>query len=181
MVDFVSVPVTSGFTTAASITIASKQLSNLLGCHQASNNATISLPGILSTYAKLVLNIGNAHWPDALLGCTCLGILLAMRALPNMTFVKTKTGKYGPKVAWLLSISRNALVVLICTTFAYCLDTGLTLTGDIETGLPPITIPNYGMDQDFGALLQDIGPLIFTLPLVNILIQMSVAKSFCKY
>ena len=127
------------------------------------------------------MNIPSLQWPDALVGCLCLITLLFMKSLPNLKFVKTNSGRYGPKIAWFLSISRNAIVVLFCTTIAYCIETPLRLTGNIETGLPPLSLPNYGLEGDLTEIMATLGPIIFTLPLVNILIQVSVAKSFCKY
>ena len=81
MVDFVSMPVISGFTTAASFTIISKQIRNLIGI-----NVTVAAaphwPGLIPTYVELALNGSTIRWTDTTLSLSCIFILLALKVRP---------------------------------------------------------------------------------------------------
>lgn len=78
MVDFFSMPVISGFSTAASFTIISKQIPNLIGI-----NTTLAAaphwPGLTPTYVELALNWPTIKWTDSTLGLSCIFILLALK------------------------------------------------------------------------------------------------------
>lgn len=167
LINFISAPVTSAFTTAASLTIASKQLKNLLGVNVTQNS---NLPGLLSTYEDIFSCIHQIHWPDAVMGLSALVSIIGLRYLPLK-------GRFKP--FRFVSILRNALVVLVCTMIAWCFETPLTLTGNIPIGMPGFSLPFYGLHyNDLWSLLASLGPTLFTLPLVNVLCHIAVAKSF---
>ena len=131
-----SVPVISGFTSAASITIASSQLKHLVGVNITSTSW--SSGGVLSTYVNLSKNSSNICWADAVLGVTCLSLLILMKQLPTIKSVNNKIGRKSQKLLSCLSISRNAIVALFSTVLAYFLDRSalnLSLTGDIPSGM----------------------------------------------
>jgi sodium-independent sulfate anion transporter 11 len=195
----VSLPVISGFTSAASITIASSQLKHLLGVNMTSASRT---GGVLSTYVNLSKNSSNVSWADAVLGITCLSLLILMKQLPKIKSVNNKIGRKSQTLLSCLSISRNAIVALFSTVLAYFLDrSALNLTGDIPSGMiftflpliqtlmkyyfypgmPTITLPPYGLEGDFWQRISQLGSLLFTLPLVNIFVHVAVAKAFCNY
>lgn len=195
-----SVPVISGFTSAASITIASSQLKHLVGVNITS--ASWSSGGVLSTYVNLSKNSSNICWADAVLGVTCLSLLILMKQLPTIKSVNNKIGRKSQKLLSCLSISRNAIVALFSTVLAYFLDrSALNLTGDIPSGMfftflafiqtlmkyyfypgmPTITLPPYGLEGDLWQRISQLGSLLFTLPLVNIVVHVAVAKAFCNY
>ena len=195
-----SVPVISGFTSAASITIASSQLKYLVGVNI--TNASWTSGGVLSTYVNLNKNGSNICWADAVLGVTCLSLLIVMKQLPTIKSVNNKIGRKSQKLLSCLSVSRNAIVALFSTVLAYFLDrSALNLTGDIPSGMiftflafiqtlmkyyfypgmPTITLPPYGLEGDFWQRISQLGSLLFTLPLVNIVVHVAVAKAFCNY
>lgn len=70
--DFVSVPVVSGFTSAAAIIIASAQVKNLLGLK-------FNAEGFVEIWSNIYKQIGYTQKWDALLSFCCCVILLAMR------------------------------------------------------------------------------------------------------
>ncbi len=175
LLDFVSTPVISGFTTAASITIASSQLKNLLGIN-VTEKASDWWPGILHTYANIGLNLPSWNWSDALLGFTCMLILIGLRSLQNPLAID---GNFG-KVLRLFIGSRNVIVVLSATIFAFTVETPLSLTGQIETGLPSISLPLYGLTNDFWSHIKSLGSVIISLPLISALSHVAVAKSFSR-
>jgi MFS superfamily sulfate permease-like transporter len=71
-VDFISVPVTVGFTSATSVIIACSQLKGLLGLKFEAN-------GFLDTVNKVWNHIPKTRPWDATLGFTCIIVLLLLR------------------------------------------------------------------------------------------------------
>ena len=76
VIDFLSVPVIAGFTSAAAITIAFSQVKSLFGLEILHH---VHLEGILGTWAEIVENFDTHRPADAALGFTCILILLLMR------------------------------------------------------------------------------------------------------
>lgn len=72
MVDFISMPVTSGFTSATSIIIIVSQLQGLLGLRFKAHDVTENL-------IKIFKNIRNVRFPDLALGCCCIAFLLCFK------------------------------------------------------------------------------------------------------
>lgn len=72
LVDFISIPVTVGFTSATSVIIACSQLKGLLGLSFKSN-------GFLDTVNKVWTHIPKTRPWDATLGFTCIIVLLLLR------------------------------------------------------------------------------------------------------
>lgn len=185
LIDFISIPVTVGFTSATSVIIAASQLKGLLGLKFQSEN-------FVETLKLVVQNIGNTRWPDALLGFTCIFILLAMRKLKD---VKMK----GPdllkvkrieKTLWLLSTSRNALVVLFCTIVAYVMQehgsgAPFQLTGNVRSGLPEISLPPFHTEignktYTFIEMCSELGSSIVLVPMIGVLGNVALAKAFAS-
>ena len=78
LIDFISVPVIAGFTSAAAITIASGQIKGLLGVYQKHHwNETHA--GVVDDYGEIFANIETVRLNDAVLGVSCAAVLLAMR------------------------------------------------------------------------------------------------------
>lgn len=70
---FISIPVTAGFTSAAAITIASGQLKSLLGIKSGSSNEFID------SWINLVEHIDQVQLWDTLLGIFMIALLLALK------------------------------------------------------------------------------------------------------
>ena len=85
LIDFISMPVIAGFTSAAAITIASGQIKGLLGIYTLpeNQNHTETHAGIVDDYYLIFDNIETVRWQDATLGIICAIILLAMRVSIN--------------------------------------------------------------------------------------------------
>ena len=81
LIDFISMPVIAGFTSAAAITIASGQIKGLLGIYTLpeNQNHTETHAGVVDDYYLIFDNIETVRWQDATLGIICAIILLAMR------------------------------------------------------------------------------------------------------
>ena len=144
VVNFISIPVVSGFTTSATIIIAFSQIKDLLG-----------LENIPRQFAKNVYytfkNIGHTRKWDITLGLICILFLVTLRKIGRLQWVKQKDPsdskwiKAAKKTLWLISISRNALIVLIAgivsSSFHKHGHTDIfTLPKHIDPGLPPIQV-----------------------------------------
>lgn len=73
LIDFISIPVTVGFTSATSVIIAVSQVKGLLGLKFDSNGSFLD---VLKNVSK---HIHETHLPDLYLGFSCIFVLLALR------------------------------------------------------------------------------------------------------
>lgn len=78
LVDFISVPVTSAFTSATSIIIIGAQLKNLVGISYSSK-------GFADSIFELFLKIDESQFWDAMLGLGCCVFLLALRVSTSVS------------------------------------------------------------------------------------------------
>lgn len=72
LVQFISIPVTAGFTSAAAITIASSQIKSLLGLKGSSND-------FIDAWINVFKNIKDTQLWDTLLGFGTIFLLLGLR------------------------------------------------------------------------------------------------------
>ena len=82
LIDFISVPVIAGFTSAAAITIASSQVKSLLGLTILEKSHLHHL-GIIPSWVDVFTNIKTCRWQDATLGLVSCAVLLSLRV--NLT------------------------------------------------------------------------------------------------
>ncbi|XP_063240339.1 sodium-independent sulfate anion transporter-like isoform X2 [Bacillus rossius redtenbacheri] len=187
LVDFISVPVTSGFTTATSLIIIAAQLKGLLGLQglKASN--------FVDNLLKVGARLGETRLWDAVLGGACIAVLLAIRKMkdlhigPKDISCQTRTMQILNKCIWFFTISRNATVVLICSVIAFKLSSnGITpflLSGRIQSGLPPLGPPSFSARSgnstySFVQMCEQLGSGIAVVPLVSVLANVAIAKAF---
>ncbi|XP_055632192.1 sodium-independent sulfate anion transporter-like isoform X2 [Toxorhynchites rutilus septentrionalis] len=175
LVQFISMPVTAGFTTAAAITIGSGQVKSLLGLPGKSNE-------FLESWINVFENIQQTRPWDTVLGVGTIVILLLMMQLKNLRGRWKTTGKY-------VSLSRNAVVVIGGTILAYCLSTDGTapflLTGNVTSRLPPVQPPPFStvvnnQTYEFLDMVSELGTSLFAIPLIAILEIIAIAKAFSK-
>jgi len=138
VIDFISVPVIAGFTSAAAITIASGQVKSIFGLTLVDK---VHKEGIVWTWRNIVVNFHTIRVNDTVLGIFCVILLLLMRAMKNNTWFDTpddmssatrcqtvctsmspKMRMVLSKTIWVLSTARNAVVVIICALIAYGFD-----------------------------------------------------------
>jgi len=72
LVDFISMPVTVGFTSATSLIVATSQLKGLMGLKFASS-------GFADNLLKVIQHIGETRTWDLVLGLSCIVTLLSLR------------------------------------------------------------------------------------------------------
>ncbi|KAJ8730050.1 hypothetical protein PYW07_017088 [Mythimna separata] len=181
LIDFISVPVTVGFTSATSVIIAVSQLKGLLGLQFKSG-------AFLDTLKKVITNIPNARIADSSLGISCIVILLVMRKIKDISLPPSQKGL--KKTLWLLSTSRNAIVVIGCSLAAFLFEKYSTqpfkLTGTVKDGLPSLRLPPFstvledGREVGFMEMCSDLGSSIFIVPVIAVLGNVAIAKAFAS-
>ncbi|KAJ0177503.1 hypothetical protein K1T71_007512 [Dendrolimus kikuchii] len=192
LIDFISGPVSVGFTSAAAIIIATTQIKDILG---------LSFPGgkFLQVWTGLYEHIGETRLWDSVLGITCIVVLLLLRKVKDIKVLPEEDLSAVTKVSrirvatsqalWFLSTTRNILVVLVCAALAYYFDTRqqapFVLTGDVKPGLPQISAPPFSATvgnhtYTFVEMASTLGSAIFVVPLLSILENIALAKVFSE-
>uniref|UniRef100_A0A1I8N9R7 STAS domain-containing protein n=1 Tax=Musca domestica TaxID=7370 RepID=A0A1I8N9R7_MUSDO len=176
LVRFISVPVTTAFTTAAAITIGSGQINNLFGIKSPSNE-------FLESWENFFTHIKEARLNDSLLGVITLVVLLLLRKVKDLPCGYKVLTKY-------ISLSRNALAVIIGIVLCYCLKDGDKLpfraSGEITKGIPDFKLPPFstpgenGTTLGFGDMVSNLGASLASIPLISILESIAIAKAFSK-
>jgi len=153
LVNFLSHPVLSGFTSAAAIIIGTSQLKSLLG---------INLPGGKDVFVILyaaMTQIGETHLLTAAIGIGSIIIIQVLRA-------------------WKRSFPSALVVVAIGTavTALWGLDaSGVKIVGEIPGGLPSFSSPAFSIDD-----LMVLVPIIMVISLVGYMESIAVAKSIAN-
>ncbi|XP_049799026.1 sodium-independent sulfate anion transporter-like [Schistocerca nitens] len=182
LVEFVSVPVVTGFTSAAALIIACSQVKGLLGLSIKGHN-------FADTVVAVFENIGSTRLWDAILSLFCITALLTLRKLKDLKFKDTSslTVRIISKFIWCISTWRNAVIVIISTAVAYYVSENekipFILTGRIEPGLPTVTPPPFSTSFDnktlsFGDMCSYLGSGLAVVPIVAILGNVAIAKAF---
>lgn len=189
LIDFISIPVTIGFTSATSVIIATSQLKSLLGLKISSN-------GFLDTIYKVLGNLHKTRIADLGLGIACILILMLLRKLKNATVRRkeekpTLRQKYINKILWLISTSRNALIVVACSSIAYYYEktsengSPFLLTGTVRPGLPDFKFPPFQTQINnrtitFTEMVSDLGTSVILVPIIAVLGNVAIAKAFAS-
>lgn len=91
---------------------------------------------------------------------------------------------------WVISLARNAIVVMIGILIAYVLfDHDIQpfqITGNITEGLPPFSLPPFTIvhgnrTYSFVDLISELGSSLLSIPLIAILESVAIAKAFGKW
>ncbi|KAL0122519.1 hypothetical protein PUN28_007316 [Cardiocondyla obscurior] len=177
LVDFISMPVICGFSNAAAIIIATSQLGTLLGIKGRSDS-------FVDAILKVIDHIKETQLWDTVLGVCSMVVLVLLKMLPGK-----KQGSLFEKFMWLVSLARNAIVVMVGVLIAYVLFSHdilpFQITGDIAEGLPPFTPPpftivNGSRTYTFSEAVGELGIGILSIPLIAILESIAIAKAFAK-
>ncbi|XKL61562.1 hypothetical protein PGB90_008619 [Kerria lacca] len=188
LIDFISIPVTVGFTSATSVIIAVSQLKGLLGLKFESDGS------FLDTVKNVGKQLHKTTIPDLCLGVTCIFILLILRKIKDVkiNFNDNQINKKRiiTKGLWLLSTARNAIVVIICSFFIYFYTDPkdkpiFGMTGHVRSGLPQIKLPPYETvigDQKltFFQMCTELGSSIVLVPVIAVLGNVAIAKAFAS-
>ncbi len=153
LVNFLSQPVVSGFTSAAALVIAGSQLGHLLG-------VPLDAPHQLHTaLGQLASDLPGSHLPTAALGVGSVALLLvAKRRWPRLPGALLAVA-LGTLVTWALDLGAH----------------GVRTVGHVPGGLPPLSLPPLDLPT-----LQALAPLAATLALVGTMEVISVGKVFAR-
>ncbi|XP_076633194.1 epidermal stripes and patches [Colletes latitarsis] len=185
LINFVSGPVSSGFTSAVALIIVTSQIKDVLG-----------IPARGSQFLEMWKNLaGQLHktsaW-DAALGATCIALLLLLRLLSSYSIgpkdEELQTSKYHiiNKIIWLIGTSRNAFLVILCGLLGYSLsgESPFTLVGYIPGGLPTVQLPTFSYIKNdnttvtFVDMVSNLGSGILVLPLISLMEDIAICKAF---
>lgn len=184
IVDFISMPVVSSFSTSTSLIIIIAQLKNLLGIK-------FSAKSFPMTIVALAENIQETKVGDAAVGVFAIVFLLFCKQMKDLKLSEDRASSAVIKKAlFYLSISRNALIVLLTSFLAYQLSVRyetvpFRLSEKVDPGLPEFKLPAFSAEVNnstvgFMGICSDIGSGLVLLPLVSVLANVAIAKSFSE-
>ena len=170
LVNFLSHPVISGFSSAAALVIGISQLKHLLGFEIPRSHY------ITETISHAMNHISQMNLVTFAIAVGSLVILLFWRSgLPNLlTKANVPQGlvnsisKTGPLVA----VTMSALSVWI---FGLHGASGVKIVGNVPSGLPPLTVPVFSLD-----IVYELLPAAFLISVVGFLESVSVAKTLAS-
>ncbi|XP_058117476.1 sodium-independent sulfate anion transporter-like [Anopheles ziemanni] len=194
LIDFVSGPVSSGFTSAVSLIILSSQVKDLLGIVAKGNT-------FIEQWSSIIDDIHNTQLGDAVMGFTCIIVLLLMRLLPRIKFGPPEACDQSVmqriinKSLWLIGTARNAIIVIVCGGIgAAFYENGkepFRMIGDVPSGLPSVQAPPFSVPEvvnatgavvqeyeSFGDMLQNLGSMLIVIPLIALLENIAICKAF---
>lgn len=147
LINFISIPVLAGFTSAAAIKIGVSQLKGMFGLSLHRDN-------FFHTVYNNFANIKQARIADSVLGFTCLVVFVVLRKVGRWNSerrVNSSSAAVCKKILWFICTARFTLAVLITTISSQILFEcfGLTdvfmLAGEMTSGVPPpkVCVLNY--------------------------------------
>ncbi|KAL0893399.1 hypothetical protein ABMA27_014986 [Loxostege sticticalis] len=182
LLDFISKPVISGFTTAAALQIAASQLKTLFRISGKSGDTFVS------ALVNFFTNIATVQLWDTVLGIASIIALIILKKSVIAVADSDSSCRRNTLKTWKYLVqARNAIVVLIAAIIAFVLHLygrmPFALTGKIEGGLPRFGLPPFSTTVNnetvgFEGMLQEFGPEGLVMPLVAILESIAIAKAF---
>lgn len=170
LVNFLSHPVISGFSSAAALVIGFSQLKHLLGFDIPRSHLITETIGHAITH---ISQINPATFGIAAVSLAILPVWKShlggwMKGAGISATVTDAVSKSGPLVAVLVT----TLAVWI---FSLNQSAGVSIVADIPAGLPPLALPQFDL-----ALIQQLLPAALLISLVGFLESVSVAKSLAS-
>jgi SulP family sulfate permease len=153
VVNFLSHPVISGFTSAAALIIGFSQLKHVLG---------FSIPRshhVHTMVAAAIAGIDQTHLITAAIGGAAIVVLVVLK-------------KYAPNFPRALAVV--GLSTLLVWSFGLH-DRGLAIIGDVPAGLPPLSVPSL----DAAAAVELLG-VALAIALVGFMESVAVAKKYAR-
>jgi len=150
LVNFLSKPVISGFTSAAALIIGLNQLKHLLGVDIERNNQLQYL--LIDAYEHL----GKINWPTFFIGTGAIVIIIIFK-------------RYFKKIPASLIVT----IASILLVYFFRLDRfGVKIVGSIPQGLPSFSLPSLNRET-----ISELAPIALTLALIAFMEAISVAKA----
>ncbi|KAK9883035.1 hypothetical protein WA026_001243 [Henosepilachna vigintioctopunctata] len=191
IIDFISGPVASGFTSAVALVILTSQVKDLLGIPTSGSV-------FIHTWSSIFGNIHHTNLWDAILGVICIACLLLLRIGSKFSLStvddglkRSKIQILGNRFFWFIATSRNAILLLICGYIGFCFfNNGLvpfSLIGSVPAGMPSFKMPPFSFEKvvgnatvsvTFGEIVADLGSGIIVVPLLSLLENTAICKAF---
>lgn len=170
LVNYLSHPVISGFSSAAALVIGFSQLKHLLGFDIPRSHL------ITETITHAVTHIGQVNLATLTIAAVSLFILIGWKSKLSNWLVALKVpdalvdpiAKSGPLVA-------VALTTIAVWVMALNQSANVSIVADVPAGLPPLTLPAFEVD-----LIQTLLPAAFLISVVGFLESVSVAKTLAS-
>lgn len=169
LVNFLSHPVISGFTSAAAIVIGLSQLKHLLG---------LSMPGerVHEVLMSTAQNISASNPAAVTIGLGSIAVMLYFKYL-----LGPQLKRWGLPNGWIIPVTRSAPLVVVAggtlAVWAFNLaeTAGVAIVGDVPAGLPGLTRPILDL-----SLWQALLPTALAISFVGYMESISVAKSLAS-
>lgn len=150
LVNFLSKPVISGFTSAAAVIIIFSQVKHVLGVSIPHSNQFHILTG------NALNAIREAHWPTIVVGILGIVVILLFK-------------KWNEKIPSILI----AVFLGILGVYLLRLDLqGVAIVGAVSKGLPSFTIPRFNISE-----IKELLPMAFTIAFIGYMEAISIGKS----
>lgn len=197
LLNFISGPVSSGYTSAVSLIILSTQVKDIFGI-KAKGTTFVEI------WTSIFEHIDATRLNDTVMGISCIFVLLLMRLLvtvqigPKDDQFKSNFHRIINKTLWLIGTARNAILVIVTGLISYVLHQSsygeLQVIGKIPSGMPSFQMPHFSTDdirnqttgeiiqkgQSFHEIVNEMGSLLIVIPLIALLENISVCKSFAN-
>lgn len=198
IIDFVSGPVSSGFTSAVALLIIASQIKDLIGVRGAGSS-------LWEMMYSMYQDVNNVGLGDTVIGIGCIAFLLALRIVAEMRVgpADPKHQSWGQRCAnkclWFVGTVRNSIIVIVCTATSYAFvssrDGGSSsaaavelpykIIGTIPAGLPPFDLPRFSVQRGnvtvgFVDMVTAMRSNVVVLPLIGLLENISICKSFAN-
>ena len=154
LVNFLSAPVISGYTSAAALIIAFSQLKHLLGIKIPNSNF------VHEVIYNAAINIGSANLITITIGIAGIILLLALKSI-----------KKHYKIDIPAPLALVALSTLLVWSFGLN-QNGVAIVGTVPAGLPMFILPKFSLDQ-----IQQLLPAASTIAVVGYMESIAVAKA----
>ncbi|KAL4132119.1 hypothetical protein QTP88_009329 [Uroleucon formosanum] len=194
IVNFISVPVSSGFTSASAILIITSQVKDLIGVKGGGGN-------LLKMVRSILDHISNISMGDTAMGFACIAAVMLLKAFsttrigPKEEELQTLWQKYVNKTIWAIGAFRNSFIVIVCSIICYWYihKTNHDITSDlpppipfkiigkIPYGLPQFQWPEFSNnDKSFFDMIFFMGSGIIVIPLISLLENISLCRTFAE-
>ncbi|XP_075231681.1 sodium-independent sulfate anion transporter-like [Lycorma delicatula] len=182
IVDYISLPVRSGYISALAIIIACSQLKGIMGVQFKSKRFTSTIYNLISCASNTKLN-------DVLVGIFCIMFLLFFKFLGLIKIEKkSKIFITIKKLFWFLSTARNAIVVISAICFTSFLKNSYNkipyhIIGKVKHGLPPVQFaPTYArvgnQYYSFIDMVKELNLSIITISVLSLFTNIFIAKAY---
>lgn len=151
LVNFISHPVISGFTSAAAVIVIISQLKDIFGLEVPRSENQIEL------LRHIFMHLSELNW---------LTLLLSMGSLLLLILLK----KWNRRIP-------GALAVVVISTLVSWLfnlgEFGVKVVGDVPSGLPSLSLPTISLDTFY-----DLIPTVLTVTAISIVESLGIAKFY---